>query len=380
MGKLTMLAGIFLGFAVTFAVMHFLVPKGISQNELKDNLAKAEKRAQKDKAVEKDAEWTKRLADREAKLDGEHKKALGGRDAKLAALTAEKKDLLGKAEEAKEELARLVRKRAELEAKIAQLLGRDANRPTAPKNLLVRRMALMDARVALWRTLGEVASVLTQAEIGWPDVAGAGRASKDIAKLVEHHAKLSRSTKVFVEENSKELGAELGDRGLKALRASVSDEYVKGIENLAGKVRAAVTKMRSHATVVDAKKDGWTDTEVVVERGDFIHVRADGVWRMIAHWQMAGPAGWDGGGQHRITHDARTGSLIMRIGVSEKIFPAYLGKPITADIAGRVVFRMNDKDVAENGGSVKVQVASANPAALRAAVAVWKKLTKKPTR
>ncbi|MHC4201585.1 MAG: hypothetical protein ACYSU0_16475, partial [Planctomycetota bacterium] len=166
MGKLTMLAGIFLGFAVTFAVMHFLVPKGISQNELKDNLAKAEKRAQKDTAVEKDAEWTKRLADREAKLDGEHKKALGGRDAKLAALTAEKKDLLGKAEEAKEELARLVRKRAELEAKIAQLLGRDANRPTAPKNLLVRRMALMDARVALWRTLGEVASVLTQAEIG----------------------------------------------------------------------------------------------------------------------------------------------------------------------------------------------------------------------
>jgi len=376
MGKLTMLAGIFLGAAVTFAVMHFLVPKGIPQEELTAKLTEAKKRERKAAAQEKDDEWTETLAAREAKLDGEHKKALGERDTKLAALTAEKKDLLAKVEEAKEELARLVRKRAELEEMIAQLRGRDANRPTAPKNLLVRRMELMDARVALWRTLGEVASVLTQAEIGWPDVVGAAGASKDIAKLVEHHAKLSRSTKVFVEENSKELGAELGDRGLKALRASVSDEYVKGIENLAGKMRAAVTKMRSHATVVDAKKDGWTDTEVVVERGDVIHVRAEGVWRMIAHWQMAGPAGWDGGGQHRITHDARTGSLIMRIGVSEKIFPAYLGKPIVADIAGRVVFRINDKDVAENGGSVKVQVASANPAALGAAVGVWKKLMK----
>ncbi len=376
MGKLTMLAGIFLGAAVTFAAMRFLVERGISKDDLTTKLAEAEKRARKDTADDKDATWSEKLAARETKLDGEHKKALGERDAKFAALTAEKKDLLAKAEEAKEELARLVRKANGLEEMLTQFRGRDANRPTAPKKLLVRWMELMDARVALWRTLGEVASVLTQAEMGWPDVVGAGGASKDIAKLVKHHAKLSRSTKVFVEENSKELGAELGDRGLKALRASVSDKYVKGIENLAGKMRAAVSKMKSHATVVDAKKDGWTDTEVVVERGDVIHVRADGVWRMIAHWQMAGPAGWDGGGQHRITHDARTGGLIMRIGVSEKIFPAYLGKPITADSAGRVVFRMNDKDVTENGGSVKVQVASANPVALQAAVGVWKKLTK----
>ena len=105
-------------------------------------------------------------------------------------------------------------------------------------------------------------------------------------------------------------------------------------------------------------------------------MRSDGVWRMIAHWDTKGPDGWEGGGQHRITHEARTGSLIMRIGVSDTIFPAYLGKPIIADAAGRVVFRMNDKDVSENGGNVKVEVASGNPASLRAAASAWKSVTK----
>lgn len=373
MGKL-FLAGTFLGAAVTFAVMYYVVPWGIPEEELTAKLKEAKERQADATAAEKDLDCKAKLQAQEAKLKKEHGTALAEREGRITSLDGEKKALAAKVKQAAEDLAALTRKRDALEDEFRDLKRKLAGRPTAPKRLLVQRMKLAQSRVKLWRTLGEVASVLTQAKIGWPDVHGARSTSKELSKLVSEHAALSNSVKIFVEENSKELETELGDRFLKALRISVRDDYIKAISGLAKKILAAVSKMKSDSAVIEAKRDGWTDTEVIVERGDIIHVRADGIWRMIAHWQTAGPAGWDGGGQYRISHAARTGSLIMRIGVSDKIVPAYLGKPIVADSAGRVVFRMNDKNVGENGGSVEVKVTSANPASLDGAASAWKKM------
>ena len=93
-------------------------------------------------------------------------------------------------------------------------------------------------------------------------------------------------------------------------------------------------------------------------------------------WQPAGPEGWDSGAQYKVSQDSRAGALILRIGINEKAYAAYLGKPIEAELPGRVMLRMNDKDIRDNVGQVTVEVVSCNPKALDNVLEIWEDVTK----
>ena len=97
---------------------------------------------------------------------------------------------------------------------------------------------------------------------------------------------------------------------------------------------------------------------------------------MALNLATSGPEGWDEASQYKIFRNARAGSLILQIGISERVHPAYLGKPIVADAKGRVKLRINDKDVRDNGGSVKVRVVSSNPKVLDQVVRLWEAFKK----
>ncbi len=136
--------------------------------------------------------------------------------------------------------------------------------------------------------------------------------------------------------------------------------------------------MKTDEVVVEAANEEWTDTEVFVNPGDVIQVRAEGTWRMALVFGPAGPEGWDGAAQYKLFGEARAGALILRVGISDSVHAAYLGKPIIADAKGRVKLRMNEapKHVDDNGGSIKAEVVSSDPKALREVVKLWKAFKK----
>ena len=373
MGKF-FIAGVFLGAAATFAVMHYLQGKTYTEDEM---------RASRDAASTKAAAEAKRKAEKDsaAKLEGEisrlaakHKKALAEKDANAKALAGDVNDAGVKLAEANTREKALSDKNAELTRRLDAAL-RSGQGSSAPKGLLTRRAGLLQAGSRLWRVLGEVGASLHQAESGWSNVEMIRERARALPGLARDYADKAREVKKYLEENSADLGRDLGD--LAQYRLGVQTEDIKSIDRLIEKMQAAVEGMKSASVRVPARKDGWTDSGVYVSKDDIVQVRAKGRWKMIEHWPPAGPDGWEAGSQHKISENARAGSLIMRVSISEKMSPAYLGRPIPADRDGRVVLRMNDKTVSENGGEMRTDILSISPGVLKQAVAEWRKLVGK---
>jgi len=370
MGKF-FIVGALLGGGVTWAVMHFLVQSGLRGEDLKKHdeqiRIQAQVRGREEAAAELQREFEAKA--KEAAL--RQKEEIDRREQRLKALADEKKELVLKLEGTQEDLAKAKKSIERLEQRCADLSKIASQTSIASRQLLKDRMAMRDTEIALWRTLGEAAAVVSQALVGWPDAERARKVGSEIPKLSKDYRALAGTVRTYIEQHSKALADELGDLG--PHRAGVQEEDIRAIERLADAIQNAIRRMKVESLVVPAERNAWTDSEMFVEAGDVIQVRAEGQWRMADNWEAAGPDGWDGGSQYKVVQDARAGSLILKVGVSERAYPAYLGKPIVADASGRVAFRMNDNAVGDNGGELKVQVVSANPKSLREVRELWDK-------
>ncbi|MHC4248889.1 MAG: hypothetical protein ACYS9X_07150 [Planctomycetota bacterium] len=373
MGKF-FVAGVFLGAAATYAVIHFTQVKGFSEKELKTEVGQAAARAAADAKREAEKKARDALDKKVAELTAANEAAIAEKTAANTALAAEKKAAAEKLAGASGQIKALSDRNTELTKRLeaAMSSGRISD---APRGLLARRVGLLGSGAKLWRTLGEVNASLEQAGTGWSDVEAIRSRGKALPALAADYAKKAREVKKFLEENSAALGRDLGK--LDPYRVGVQEKDIKALGALIEKIQAAIAGMKSASTTISARKDAWTDSGVYVKKGDIVQVRAKGAWKMIEHWPPAGPEGWEAGGQHKIAQNARAGSLILRISISQKMSPAYLGQPIPADREGRVVLRMNDKTVAENGGEVTAKILCISPGALEKATAEWRKLVGK---
>lgn len=368
MGKF-FLAGLFLGGAVTWAVMHFLVGGGLKGEELDDALATATAEGRNEVRIAADKELKDKLGQQAAKLKKEHKDASAEVTEQRDTLKASSRELRITLESALEDvkLAEDAKQKYRKQRDEAMAARVDTSEDT--KELLVMSTKLHDLKVRVNRELGEGCTALGQGLVGWPDVKLAREVAKSVAGLARRHRKLAQNVRVYIDQHSKGLKKDLGD--LAAYRAGVREKDIDAIDVLAVKIASTVGKMKSDEVIVEAANEEWTDTEVFVEPGDVIQVRAEGTWRMALVFGSAGPEGWDGAAQYRLHSEARAGALILQVGISDRVHAAYLGKPIIADAKGRVKLRMNDKDVRDNGGSIKAEVVSSDPKALRQIVKLW---------
>lgn len=245
----------------------------------------------------------------------------------------------------------------------------------APRGLLMKRVDLMPVQLRLWSRLSELAAVFDQALLGWPNVKRARSAAEDLEELSKEITKLSEGVQVFIQQRSRELGEALG--GLDRYRAGIRGDELKEMKGLIKKFAEAAKSFKAHSVTVEAASANWTYTDVSVEAGDLVHLRAAGRWRMHPNWGPAGPEGWDGGGQYKFSQEARAGAVIVRIGFSETPLPAYLGRPIKAEGEGRVMVRINDKEVKDNVGKMKVDAASINPKVVEGALSLWREVSPK---
>jgi Ca2+-binding EF-hand superfamily protein len=112
------------------------------------------------------------------------------------------------------------------------------------------------------------------------------------------------------------------------------------------------------AIVVDAR-ERWTDTGIVVRRGDFLTFDAQGTIQMSANGSDTATASGSASGRRApnspvSTHPA--GGLIARIGDSE---PVYVGDRTTrlrAPVGGRLYLGVNDDHLADNSGEFRVSI------------------------
>jgi Ca2+-binding EF-hand superfamily protein len=110
--------------------------------------------------------------------------------------------------------------------------------------------------------------------------------------------------------------------------------------------------------VVDAR-ERWTDTGIVVRRGDILSFQADGSIRMSSDANdTATPTGSASGRRAPDspvnTHPA--GSLIARIGNSAPVYVGDRTNRLRAPEAGRLFLSVNDDHLADNSGQFRVTV------------------------
>ena len=365
-------AGLFLGAALTWAAMNYVVGMGLKGDEkekaLRDSYdeGKGEGEAEAKKTAEE--EWQNKLDKTVAGLEKKQAERAAGLAKKVETLEASNRKLKEDLESAQEDVALANNTIEELRERLAWQTS------AVLKELLVKAAKLRPVKTKVNREFAEACTVVRHALIGWPDVKLINKVAKEITELARQHRKLAQDVRLYIEQHSRGLKHVSGD--LAPFRAGVQEQDIDAVDVLARKIVSAVNTMRTDSLVVDAKVEHWTDSEVFVERGDVIQVRAEGSWRMAASLPAAGPEGWDSGGRHKFYRDARAGGLILQIGISERVHPAYLGKPIVAEANGRVKFRMNDKRVRDNHGSVKVEVFSANPKLLRQVMEIWEAFKK----
>ena len=111
-------------------------------------------------------------------------------------------------------------------------------------------------------------------------------------------------------------------------------------------------------TLVIDPRQAWTDTNLYVNAGDVVTVRAEGVIQMVTGGDdRATPAGSISGrtasGSPR--PDQKAGILLGRIGNSPVVVVG-AGGTITAQNSGRIQFGVNDDHFADNSGQYRVFV------------------------
>lgn len=368
-------AGLLLGAAVTWAMMHYFFAKGLDDPEVQEELKNQYNLGRMNAKGEADKEWQKKLDKKQADLKREHDNEVGPLREQVEALKTESKKLEIKVDSALEDVKIARDARDKARAGLAEIQSKPTTKSTASKDLLVRITKLRDVKLRIHREFGEACTAIKQALIAWPDVALAGEVARGIVELATRHRKLAQDVRVYILQHSKGLSQELGD--LASYRAGVQEKDVDAVDLVAARIAAAVRSMKTDSVIVEAAKEQWTDSEVFVKAGDVIQVRTTGTWRMALNLAAAGADGWDEASQYKIYRKARAGSLILQIGqVSERMDKAYLGTPITARSGGRVKFRMNDKSVRDNGGSIKVDVVSSSPKALEGVLKLWNEFKK----
>jgi Ca2+-binding EF-hand superfamily protein len=112
-------------------------------------------------------------------------------------------------------------------------------------------------------------------------------------------------------------------------------------------------------TVVVSARERWTDTGIVVRRGDVLSFQADGSIQLSSNSNdTAAPTGSASGRRAPDspvnTHPA--GGLIARIGNSTPVYVGDRANPLRAPVAGRLFLSVNDDHLADNNGEFRVNI------------------------
>ena len=112
-------------------------------------------------------------------------------------------------------------------------------------------------------------------------------------------------------------------------------------------------------TVVVSARERWTDTGIVVRRGDVLTFQADGSIQLSSNSNdTASPTGSASGRRAPnspvSTHPA--GGLIARIGNSAPVYVGDRANPLRAPVAGRLFLSVNDDHLADNNGEFRVHI------------------------
>jgi Ca2+-binding EF-hand superfamily protein len=126
----------------------------------------------------------------------------------------------------------------------------------------------------------------------------------------------------------------------------------------ASTAEADATGTAGRTVVVDAR-ERWTDTGIIVRRGDLLSFQADGTIRMSANANdTATPTGSAAGRRAPEspvnTHPA--GGLIARIGDSAPVYVGDRSNRLRAPAAGRLFLSVNDDHLADNSGQFRVTI------------------------
>ena len=112
-------------------------------------------------------------------------------------------------------------------------------------------------------------------------------------------------------------------------------------------------------SVVVSARERWTDTGIVVRRGDVLTFQADGNIRLSSDSNdTASPTGSASGRRAPNspvnTHPA--GGLIARIGDSAPVYVGDRANPLRAPVAGRLFLSVNDDHLEDNNGQFRVNI------------------------
>lgn len=112
-------------------------------------------------------------------------------------------------------------------------------------------------------------------------------------------------------------------------------------------------------TVVVSARERWTDTGIIVRRGDVLTFNADGSIQLSSNSNdTASPSGSASGRRAPDspvnTHPA--GGLIARIGNSAPVYVGDRANSLRAPVAGRLFLSVNDDHLADNNGEFRVNI------------------------
>lgn len=129
-------------------------------------------------------------------------------------------------------------------------------------------------------------------------------------------------------------------------------------ESAASGVDPVGTVGRTVVVSVSAR-ERWTDTGIVVRRGDVLTFHADGNIQLSSNPNdTASPTGSSSGRRAPDspvnTHPA--GGLIARIGDSAAVYVGDRANPLRAPVAGRLYLSVNDDHLADNNGEFRVNI------------------------
>ena len=142
----------------------------------------------------------------------------------------------------------------------------------------------------------------------------------------------------------------------------LSKQEAKLLEDAVDAVVDSVEGIRSTKAQIYADKMEWQGTDITALKGDYLYVSGlrKSKWSMRREF---GPksgavavAGWDQHYEAKIIPEARAGSLIMRVGLSEEMRSAYERRPIVAEAIGTLSFRMNDRLSEGNWGKAYIAI------------------------
>jgi Ca2+-binding EF-hand superfamily protein len=110
--------------------------------------------------------------------------------------------------------------------------------------------------------------------------------------------------------------------------------------------------------IVVPATERWTDSGLIVRRGDILHIDASGTITMSGPSDSATPAGST---TNRRAASAPlpnqpAGGLLVRIGDSEPIYVGAASRSIQAPIDGRIYFGVNDDHLPDNAGEFRVNL------------------------